>query len=62
MKISAKNFNVVKLFIEKFCKTAYNDVLEKGLTEPYRYQHLDERVIPAFEEYDELLAAIKASL
>ena len=51
MKISAKNFNVVKLFIEKFCKTAYNDVLEKGLTEPYRYQHLDERVIPAFEEY-----------
>lgn len=51
MKISAKNFNVVKLFIEKFCKTAYNDVLEKGLTEPYRYQHLDEKVIPAFEEY-----------
>lgn len=51
MKISAKNFNVVKLFIERFCKTAYNDVLEKGLTEPYRYQHLNERVIPAFEEY-----------
>lgn len=51
MKISAKNFNVVKLFIERFCKTAYNDVLEKGLTEPYRYQYLNERVIPAFEEY-----------
>lgn len=51
MKISAKNFNVVKLFIERFCKTAYNDVLEKGLTEPYRYQHLNERIIPAFEEY-----------
>lgn len=51
MKISAKNFNVVKLFIERFCKTAYNDVLEKGLTEPYRYQHLNERLIPAFEEY-----------
>lgn len=51
MKISAKNFNVVKLFIEKFCKTAYNEVLEKGLTEPYRYQHLEERLIPAFEDY-----------
>ena len=51
MKISAKNFNVVKLFIERFCKTAYNDVLEKGLTEPYRYQHLNEKIIPAFEEY-----------
>lgn len=51
MKISAKNFNVVKLFIERFCKTAYDNVLEKVLITPYRYQPLDERLIPAFEKY-----------
>lgn len=51
MKISAKNFNVIKLFIERFCKTAYNKVLEKGLTEPYRYHQINERLIPVFEDY-----------
>lgn len=51
MKISAKNFNVVKLFIDRFCKTAYNEVLEKGLTEPYRYHQIEERLIPVFEDY-----------
>lgn len=51
MKISAKNFNVVKLFIDRFCKTAYNEVLEKGLTEPYRYHQINERLIPVFEDY-----------
>ena len=51
MKISAKNFNIVKLFIERFCKTAYNKVLKKGLPEPYRHEYLEERLMPAFEDY-----------